>query len=125
MVDLKILLQIGIVFGLYWLSQCIEAALPFPFPASVISLLLLLILLVLKVVKVDHIREKADFLLGNLSFFFVPVAVSFMSYVDVGRDNAAAFVTSCVVSTVLCFAVTAWTVQLTSRLLEKRKGAAK
>ena len=125
MVDLKILLQIGIVFGLYWLSQCIEAALPFPFPASVISLLLLLILLVLKVVKVDHIREKADFLLGNLSFFFVPVSVSFMNYVDVVRDNAAAFFTICVVSTVLCFAVMAWTVQLTSRLLEKRKGAAK
>lgn len=125
MVDLKILLQIGIVFGLYWLSQCIEAALPFPFPASVISLLLLLILLVLKVVKVDHIREKADFLLGNLSFFFVPVSVSFMNYVDVVRDNAVAFFTICVVSTVLCFAVTAWTVQLTSRLLEKRKGAAK
>ena len=115
---MKILLQIGIVFGLYWLSQCIEAALPFPFPASVISLLLLLILLVLKVVKVDHIREKAD-------FFFVPVSVSFMNYVDVVRDNAAAFFTICVVSTVLCFAVTAWTVQLTSRLLEKRKGAAK
>ena len=125
MVDLKILLQIGIVFGLYWLSQCIEAALPFPFPASVISLLLLLALLVLKAVKVDHIREKADFLLGNLSFFFVPVSVSFMNYVDVVRDNAAAFFTICVVSTVLCFAVTAWTVQLTSRLLEKRKGAAK
>ena len=122
---MKILLQIGIVFGLYWLSQCIEAALPFPFPASVISLLLLLILLVLKVVKVDHIREKADFLLGNLSFFFVPVSVSFMNYVDVVRDNAAAFFTICVVYTVLCFAVTAWTVQLTSRLLEKRKGAAK
>ena len=125
MVDLKILLQIGIVFGLYWLSQCIEAALPFPFPASVISLLLLLILLVLKVVKVDHIREKADFLLGNLSFFFVPVSVSFMNYVDVVRDNAAAFFTICAVSTVLCLAGTAWTVQLTSRLLEKRKGAAK
>ena len=122
---MKILLQIGIVFGLYLLSQCIEAALPFPFPASVISLLLLLILLALKVVKVDHIREKADFLLGNLSFFFVPVSVSFMNYVDVVRDNAAAFFTICVVSTVLCFAVTAWTVQLTSRLLEKRKGAAK
>ena len=125
MINLKILLQIGIVFGLYWLSQCIEAALPFPFPASVISLLLLLILLMLKVVKVDHIREKADFLLGNLSFFFVPVSVSFMNYVDVVRDNAAAFFTICVVSTVLCFAVTAWVVQLTSRLLEKRKGAAK
>ena len=39
---MKILLQIGVVFGVYWGSQCIEAVLPFPFPASVISLLVLL-----------------------------------------------------------------------------------
>ena len=61
---MKILLQIGVVFGVYWGSQCIEAVLPFPFPASVISLLVLLGLLLLGVVKVDHIREKSDFLLG-------------------------------------------------------------
>ena len=40
---MKILTQIGIVFGVYWISQCIEAVLPFSFPASVISLLLWLI----------------------------------------------------------------------------------
>lgn len=125
MIDLKILLQIGIVFGLYWISQCIEAVLPFAFPASVISLLLLLALLVLKVIKVDHIREKADFLLGNLGFFFVPVSVSIMNYFDVVRENAVAFLSICVVSMVLAFAATVWAVRLTSRLLEKRKGAAK
>lgn len=48
---MKILLQIGVVFGVYWGSQCIEAVLPFPFPASVISLLVLLGLLLLGVVR--------------------------------------------------------------------------
>ena len=118
---MKILLQIGIVFGIYWVSQCIESILPFPFPASVISLLLLLVLLILRVIKVDHIREKADFLLGNLGFFFVPASVSIMNYVDIIWENAAAFFTICVVSMVLTFAVTAGTVTLTSRLLEKRR----
>lgn len=122
---LKILLQIGIVFGLYWLSQCVEAALPFDFPASVISLLLLLALLVLRVVKVDHIREKADFLLGNLAFFFIPVSVSIMNYADVIWENAAAFFTVCVVSLALTFAVTAAVVRLTCRLLGKRRRAAR
>lgn len=114
---LKILIQIGILCGLYWLSQCIEAILPVPFPASVISLLLLLALLVLRVVKVEQIREKADFLLGNLGFFFVPVSVSIMNYAGVIRENAAAFLTICVVSTVLTFAVTAAVVRLACRLL--------
>ena len=38
---MKILIQVGILFGLTWVSECIEKALPFVFPASVISLLLL------------------------------------------------------------------------------------
>ncbi|WP_295582562.1 CidA/LrgA family protein [uncultured Oscillibacter sp.] len=119
---MKILLQIGVVFGVYWVSQCIEAVLPFPFPASVISLLLLLLLLAAGLVKVDHVREKADFLLGNLGFFFVPVSVGIMNYVDVIRANAAAFLTVCVVSMVLTYGATVWAVRLTCRLLEKKRG---
>ena len=42
---MKILLQVALVFGIYWVGQGIEAVLPFAFPASVISLLLLLVLL--------------------------------------------------------------------------------
>ena len=122
---MKLLAQIGVVCGVYWVSQCIEHVLPFPFPASVISLLLLLLLLVLRVIKVDHIREKADFLLGNLGFFFVPVSVSIMNYADTIFENAAAFFTICVVSMLTTFAATAGTVVLTRRLLEKRKGETK
>ena len=41
---MKILLQVALVFGIFWVGQGIEAVLPFAFPASVISLLLLLVL---------------------------------------------------------------------------------
>ena len=121
---MKILLQIALVFGVYWVSQCIEAMLPFAFPASVISLILLLALLLAGIVKVDHVREKSDFLLGNLGFFFVPVSVGIMNYIQLIRENAAAFLTVCVVSTVLTYGATAGVVRLTQKLLEKRKGGA-
>ena len=58
---MKILIQIGIVLGIYWLSEGIAAILPFSFPASVISLILVLVLLLLRVLKEEQIREKADF----------------------------------------------------------------
>ena len=119
---MKILTQIGIVFGVYWISQCIEAVLPFSFPASVISLLLLLVLLVVGLIKVDHIREKSDFLLGNLGFFFVPVSSGFINYVDIIWENAAAFLTICVVSMILTYGATVGAVRLTCRLLEKNRG---
>lgn len=122
---MKILIQIGIIFGLYWVSQGIEAVLPFPFPASVISMLVLLILLLLKVIKVEQIREKVDFVLGNLSFFFVPVVVSVMNYADVIAENAVALLVISMVSTVLTFGVTAWVVRLTCRATNRRKGEQK
>ena len=107
------------VFGIYWVSQGIEAVLPVAFPASVISLLLLLVLLLTGIVKVDHVREKSDFLLGNLGFFFIPVSVSIISYVDLIWQNAAAFLTVCVVSMVLTYGATVWAVHLTRRLMER------
>lgn len=115
-------MQIALVFGLYWLSQGIEAILPFSFPASVISMILLLILLLARIVRPEHIREKSDFLLGNLSFFFLPATVSIMNYVDIVWTNLIPFLTICVVSTVLTYGVTAWTVQLTARLMTKKEG---
>jgi holin-like protein len=117
---MKILSQIGILFGLCWLSRCIENVLPISFPASVIGMILLLILLATHVLKVEHIREKSDFLLENLPFFFVPAAVGIMQYADTVMKNGAAFITICVVSLIVTFGATSWAVQLTIRLMEKR-----
>ena len=121
---MKLLLQIGVVCGVYWISQCIDHILPFPFPASVISLLLLLLLLLVKVVKAGHIQNVADFLTGNMGFFFLPATVSIMNYVDTIFENAAAFFIICVVSMITTFAATAGTVVLTRRLLHKGEGEA-
>lgn len=118
---MKVLSQIGIIFGIYWLSQGIEMILPFPFPASVISLIALLVLLSVRVIKLEQIREKTDFILGNLAFFFVPVTMKIIDYMDMVLENGAAFLTICVVSTILTFGATAWTVQLTNRLMNRKK----
>ena len=119
---MKILLQIGVIFGIYWLSQGIEMILPFPFPASVISLIVLLLLLSFKVIKLEQIKEKTDFILGNLAFFFVPVTMKIIDYADLVLEKGAAFLTICVVSTIVTFAATAWTVQLTNRWMNRKKG---
>jgi holin-like protein len=119
--SLKILGQIGIVFGVCWLSQCLEQWLPVSLPASVIGLLFLLLLLLAKLVRVEHIREVSDFLLGNLPFFFIPAVVSIMNYVDVIWANAAAFLTVCIVSMLLTYGATVWAVGLTMRWMNRRR----
>lgn len=118
---MKILMQIALVFGLFWVCQGIEALLPFPLPASVISLILILVLLCCKVIREESIQEVADFLMGNLAFFFVPAAVGIMQYVDIICQNTMAFLTICVVSTILTFGVTVSVVRLTRRFLDGRE----
>ena len=56
---------------------------------------------------------------GIWGFFFIPVSVSIINYVDLIWQNAAAFLTVCVVSMVLTYGATAWAVHLTRRLMER------
>lgn len=119
---MKIIKQIGIIFAVCWLSQVVEQALPFAFPASVIGMVLLFACLVTGLLRIEHIQEKADFLLGNMAFFFIPAGVSIINYFDVLKSAAAQLVVICVVSTIVTFAVTAWSVKLTLRLMNARGG---
>ena len=118
---MKLIIQIAIIFSICWVSTVIESLLPIPFPASVIGMILLFVLLALKVIKVHHIREKSDFLLHNMSFFFIPAGVSILNYLDVLARCIVPLILICVVSTILTFAATAYAIRLTLRLMERRR----
>lgn len=118
---LKIIKQIGIIFTVCWLSQILAAALPFDFPASVIGMIVLFLCLMTGILKIEHIQEKADFLLGNMAFFFVPAGVSILNYFDVLKDSLVPFLVICIVSTVVTFAVTAYSVKFVMKWMNRRK----
>ena len=110
----KLLVQIGIVFGICLVGEGIAAVLPFTFPASVLSMLLLFVLLC-GVRKVEHIREKGDFLLKNMAFFFIPSGVALLEQVDFLKGKIMILLLICLITMVLTFAATAFTVRLVSR----------
>ena len=122
---LKIITQVGIIFGVCWAAQIVEQALPFAFPASVIGMILMFLLLAFRVQKVDHIREKSDFLLGNMAFFFIPAGVSIINYFDVLKDWVFQLIFICIVTTVITFVVTAYSMRfvmyLMARFSEKKE----
>ena len=121
---MKIIKQFGIIFSLCWLATVIEGLLPIAFPASVIAMLLLLVSLLAGVLKIDHIREKSDFLLANMAFFFIPAGVNVINYLDILKENWLPLLLICVITTVVTFAATAYSVRLTMRLLTGKKGDA-
>ena len=102
----KLLVQIGIVFGICLLGELIAKLLPFVFPSSVISMILLFLLLLSGLLKVEHIREKGDFLLKNMAFFFIPSGVALIEQMDVLKGKI------CLITTILTFMVSAFTIRL-------------
>lgn len=118
---MKILTQIGIVLGICFLGEIVASILPFAFPSSVISMIILFILLITKIIKTDHIREKSDFLLKNMAFFFIPAGVGIMSNFEFIKDSVVQILLICLITTILTFAATAFTVQAVLKLQEKRK----
>ena len=118
---MKIIKQIGIVMGLCWISLVIEKLLPFSFPASVIGMILLLICLFTGILKLEHIREKSDFLLSNMAFFFIPAGVSMINYLDILMENLVPILVISIVSTFVTFIAAALSIRLTLKLMNGRK----
>lgn len=118
---MKIIVQIGIIFAISWISVIIEALLPIAFPASVISMILMFVLLLSAVLKIEHIKEKSDFLLSNMAFFFIPSGVSIINYFDVLKSSVIQLLLICLITTVLTFIATAFSIEWTMKLMKGGK----
>ena len=118
---MKIIKQIGIIFSVCWISMVIEKIFPGVFPASIIGMILLFLCLAAGILKIEHVQEKSDFLLENMAFFFIPAGVSIINYMDILKNAVVQLIIICTVSTVVTFAVTAYTVRFTMYLIRKNK----
>ena len=116
---MAILTQIGVVLGVCLVGELVAQALPFPFPSSVIAMVLLFVLLCAKVIKPNHIRQKGDFLLKNMAFFFIPAGVGILENFDQLKSNLLLFLAVCVLTTFITFFVSAMTVRAMMALQKK------
>ena len=118
---MKIITQIGVLFGVCLGGVGISAILPFPFPASVSAMLLLFALLLCRVVKPGQIDEIAGFLTKNMAILFLPAAVGIIESLDILRDSGIQILIICLVTTLLTFGVTATVVSLLMRLADRKE----
>lgn len=116
---MAILTQIGVVLGVCLVGELVAQVLPFPFPSSVIAMVLLFVLLCAKVIKPHHIRQKGDFLLKNMAFFFIPAGVGILENFDQLKANLLPFLAVCVLTTFITFFVSAMTVRFMMALQKK------
>lgn len=115
---MKILNQIFTIFIICLLGEFLSGLLPIGIPSGILSMLLLYLLLLFRVVEESGIQEAADFLLKNMAFFFIPAGVNVMRYFDLLKNNLLPLVIICVVSTVLTFLGTVYTVEWVSKIVK-------
>ena len=116
---MKIIVQIGLVLGVCLLGEGIALLLPIPFPGSVIAMVLLFLLLFSRVLRPDHIRQKSDFLLQNMAFFFIPAGVGIMEYAEELLPFLLPLLLICLITTILTFAASALTATLVIHIQQK------
>ena len=113
---MKLMKQLTIVFLICIAGELVAAALPFPFPAAVAALF------ISGVLKPQSVKEVAEYLLANMAFLFVPSGVAIMEEYAAVQGSVVQLLAICVITLVITFGVTAWTVTGVIRLMERRKG---
>ena len=104
---MKIFKQLAIIFAINLTGEALSYFLRLPIPGSIIGMLLLLILLLSGLIKPKHIKEVADFLLGYMGFFFIPVGVGIMASYTYLKGYYIEAATVILLSTILVMGITA------------------
>lgn len=116
---MKIINQLAIILSICLLGAYISTLLPFVFPGSIISLIILFILLATNILKEKSISIVGDFLLINMSLFFIPAGVGIMEHFSDISSILAKFAIVVSVSTILTFFVASKSVTFVIYCCEK------
>ncbi|WP_181347574.1 CidA/LrgA family protein [Thalassobacillus sp. CUG 92003] len=77
---IKIIVQIAMLYGFYFLGEQFQHVLNLPIPGSIVGLLVLFGALLVKAIPVTWIEEGAGTLLHYLTLLFVPATVGVINY---------------------------------------------
>lgn len=117
----RIVLQLALIMAVCLAGEKIAGFLPIDIPGNICSMVLLLVFLSAGVIRMESISDAANFLLDNMAIFFIPAAVAIMGSFDLLAGNIIKLVVICLVTTVLVFFVTSFTVSTVANLMERRR----
>ena len=110
-----------IIFIINYIGTIISKTLALPIPGTIIGLLLLFVLLYYKIIKLNMIENVANFLLANMTIFFMPPTVKIMDSYQLLQGDFIKFVVLIIVSTVITMGVTGKVVQFMIEHLERKE----
>lgn len=120
---MKFLKQFSLIMLVSFLGEILHEVLPLPIPASVYGLILMLLALMTGIIRLEHVRETAVFLIEIMPVMFVPAGVKLMTSWGDLKPIFVPVIVITAVSTVVVMAVTGRTTQwMIRREKSKRAG---
>ena len=77
---MKYLKQFLIIILVSCIGELLNYLIPLPIPASIYGLLIMLGLLITKTIRLDAVKETAQFLIDIMSVMFIPAGVGLITY---------------------------------------------
>lgn len=116
---LLLLGQLALIMGVYGAGCALAAVLPITLPGNIVGMVLLLVLLGTHILKTQYVSEACNYLIDNMSIFFIPAGVAILGCVSLLQGAAAKFAFVCIITTIIVFLATSYTVVLVSWLMAK------
>ena len=110
-----------LILVINYVGILISTVLPFPLPGAITALLLLCSLLQFKVLKLEKIENAANFLLLNMTLFFMPPTVKIIDSYDLLEKDLVKIIIIIVISTFLTMGITGKVVQMMIDYKEKKE----
>lgn len=123
---MKIIKQIFIILLFYIfgeiLSYLVSQAFPSIYiPGTILGLIMLILVLTTGKLSMDYVDDVGTFLSNNMAFFFIPVAVSVIEYIDLLKESILIIIVIITISTFLSFLAIYGSVLLTLKLSKKEE----
>lgn len=116
---MKILKQLAIIFGICLGCDIFAWVLPVSLPGNVIAIIVIFLLLAFKFMKESSIQETGDFLLKNMTFFFIPSGTAIIEKFGFLEGKIIDLIIISIISTLITFLVTYYTVYAVIKLQQK------
>lgn len=110
-----------IIFLINYVGMLLSKILHLPLPGTIVSLLLLFLMLQFKVLKLEKIENAGNFLLLNMTIFFMPPTVKIIDSYELLEKDLFKIIVIILVSTFLTMGITGKVVQLMIDFKERKE----
>lgn len=110
-----------LIFTINYVGMLLSKILHLPLPGTIVSLLLLFFMLQFKVLKLEKIENAGNFLLLNMTIFFMPPTVKIIDSYELLEKDLFKIIVIIIISTFLTMGITGKVVQLMIDFKERKE----